>query len=863
MLLRFSDFRRRYNQQIISEYRFLNIRGLRTKGTFPIELEQVFVELYLIAGRHTLQTHFDPIFTQKLTGKRLIWDFLRFGKRHENDTLVLAIVGAPGCGKTTLLQHVALTVAAGKQRRYRFSSPVPILLFLPHHISKIIAEEPDFKSLTLSELLQEHFNDSQKYPYLNLPPQWFEQQLKKGKCLVLLDGLDKIADLKQRQAVSSWIEKQTIDYSSCDFILTARPQGYFMAPVQSAHVLEIQPFNAEQVQQFIEAWYLAHEVSGLGGKIDYGKKQRAKQQTKELLQSLRQMPSWNTLGVNPLRLAMMAIILHRHEQLSDQLTKLYAASCSVLLEHSGIVEGEWEKLTVKQKCLILEPLAAEMMHRQRCYLFTNEAISIITEPLEKIGLSSEVAESFLSNIQANSGLLLERHGVWYFAHLTFQEYLAAAHLLEQPASLDWDNKVNESWWYEVLRWYAMQSEVTVLVQAALNHDNVLALMLATSCLKEIDKLDNTLYDQLVTVVITHLEARDAQRCQLSAEFVLNQRLENLTPLDEQREIDLNYITCAEYQLFLDDLRAQGQYHQPDHWTEYRFTKGTAQAPITGIRVEDAEAFCEWLTQRQGGEVRYRLPLPSEAQMHPVSTKVNPLATWCKTRLGQNEVYGLIWSSKEDEQFINIKLKNFSSLPLSSGYALCYARTLIQALNKARSNVHNSELSRDLAGLLAVIRAFIVRDLDLALDFAFNLNLALSLDRAHIDHSLHSAIDRNDFQAAQQMAQAMQTDPIPVRQQLGKLLDELLAHATATNSMSLRQALRKYAALVAEMIFNHYNELEQQHSQHFWSRRHQSDYHRKKKLILNLHWWLRVVIAREEGQLPAWEGIRLVRERRTL
>jgi len=30
-------------------------------------------------------------------------------------------------------------------------------------------------------------------------------------------------------------------------------------------------------------------------------------------------------------------------------------------------------------------------------------------------------------------------------------------------------------------------------------------------------------------------------------------------------------------------------------------------------------------------------------------------------------------------------------------------------------------------------------------------------------------------------------------------------------------------------------------------------------ILNLHTWLKIIIAREKGQLPAWEGIRIVRE----
>ena len=31
--------------------------------------------------------------------------------------------------------------------------------------------------------------------------------------------------------------------------------------------------------------------------------------------------------------------------------------------------------------------------------------------------------------------------------------------------------------------------------------------------------------------------------------------------------------------------------------------------------------------------------------------------------------------------------------------------------------------------------------------------------------------------------------------------------------------------------------------------------------LDLYWYSRIILARVEGKLPAWEGIRLVRERR--
>jgi len=41
------------------------------------------------------------------------------------------------------------------------------------------------------------------------PPEWFERQLRRGRCLVMIDGLDEIKDPQMRRIAAKWIEKQT------------------------------------------------------------------------------------------------------------------------------------------------------------------------------------------------------------------------------------------------------------------------------------------------------------------------------------------------------------------------------------------------------------------------------------------------------------------------------------------------------------------------------------------------------------------------------------------------------------------------------------------------------------------------------
>jgi hypothetical protein len=92
-------------------------------------------------------------------------------------------------------------------------------------------------------------------------------------------------------------------------------------------------------------------------------------------------------------------------------------------------------------------------------------------------------------------------------------------------------------------------------------------------------------------------------------------------IDDDRLIDDTLISCAEYQLFLDEMRAQRQYYQPDHWPDCEFPTGQAHALLLGIRASDAVAFCRWLSARELGEWQFRLPTPTEAQAHPLPLRI--------------------------------------------------------------------------------------------------------------------------------------------------------------------------------------------------------------------------------------------------
>jgi hypothetical protein len=125
-------------------------------------------------------------------------------------------------------------------------------------------------------------------------------------------------------------------------------------------------------------------------------------------------------------------------------------------------------------------------------------------------------------------------------------------------------------------------------------------------------------------------------------------------IDENTYIDDSLVTCAEYQLFIDEMREQGKFYQPDHWTSYQFPSGQAREPILGVRFSDGLAFCKWLTERDKEKVNYRPPTNQEAIDFPlVHSKKELMGYWL------TKDFGFAWINPFDSKKVEID-KNTSS-----------------------------------------------------------------------------------------------------------------------------------------------------------------------------------------------------------
>ncbi|MDZ8080022.1 MAG: SUMF1/EgtB/PvdO family nonheme iron enzyme [Nostoc sp. DcaGUA01] len=614
-----SRFENKYYQSLIDKYIALKTEGFNLAPTTP-NLEDVFVPLKVASESYRniatgFNTKYQPSQIQQ-SGE--IWDFLTDNSQQR----CIAILAPPGSGKTTLLQYITLTYARKVYRKYKVPQLIPILLRLRDVREMLIKQEPP----SLSELIQEQIKLLPLLQEINLPTDWFNKHLNDGRCLVMLDGLDEVANDSERSTVSRWITEQMGKYSKTAFILTSRRHGYEseseILGERINTVLEVQPFTLEQMKQFIQGWYLQATIFKQR-RNSPTVKQEAKQEADELIEALLQNPTIRKMASNPLLVTMIATVHYLDYTLPGKRVELYKEICDVLLGRRPSVKKIKMPLDAKQNQSLLQLIALDLMRRETQKFTAEEGISLIKDKLQQEFNNVVAADQWLEILKDDVGLLIEKEqGSYEFAHLSFQEYLAAVQIEKSNQEDILIQNFHIPQWAETISLYATLSDVndiTRLIQKALERwkyygqEEVKSLTLAYSCLQENpNKVEEGIKNELTTILEEGLESLEPQVAQIAAKVKLSSRLSQLLDIDEILSIDRSYITCAEYQLFIDEQLNSVKCFQP----------GNAKNPITGISYQQALEFCAWLSENAPSLSRnedvnnstcyYRLPTKTEA-----------------------------------------------------------------------------------------------------------------------------------------------------------------------------------------------------------------------------------------------------------
>jgi NACHT domain-containing protein len=597
----------RYRRWVLDSLRYVDVQDLATGGDHIPELNDVYVDVALVS-RAPHQVSDDPLSLAPpdTSARHSVSEFLDRRSR-----AVLALVGRPGSGKSTVLAHTARRSAHpalgwGPRRRR-----VPVLLALREHAGSIVADP----AISLPAVIRAAVGGAPGRE----PGDWWERQLHRGRCLVLLDGLDEVARAQDQRDVTDWIERQIAAHPDNHFVVTSRSFGLLDPLTAQADVLVIRPFTAEQIQLFLDRWYLAaerHATGASGVAARRAMRMRADESAAKLSALLRENPALHDLAVNPLLLTMIATAHRYRGALPGSRADLYGEICQVLLSRRGQAKGLPELLSWPAKQTLLAALAYQMMRDHVANLPSDHALRVLKPQLERFG-SSVTGEAFLDDV-ARNGLLVEvAPGRYAFTHLTFQEYLAARHVTASPDLVkDLADNVSDPWWHETTLLYAATADASPIVRACLDSGTIPALTLAFDCDEASAEIDPDLRKRLDRERARAYEPGcPAEHRRLIAGVQAARLVRRTLTTASGTRVCVRPVPADLYWLFLQDTGAP----QPDSPCE-----PTAGQPAVGIWGTEAQAFVAWLNSitatATGAEVR--LPRQEELREEAIAAVLN-------------------------------------------------------------------------------------------------------------------------------------------------------------------------------------------------------------------------------------------------
>jgi hypothetical protein len=621
-----------YVNWIADRCRYMDVDQLQADGeAVRAELPEIFIPLY---GHNP-----DKKIKEKTQPEE------REDRTTDIETLIgqypyLLIEGDAGSGKTTLIKHLAFCLATGRSHDIEaagLAGWLPVLIFVKD-LKGLFTSDDYIADAPLSvEVLLDYYCRLTGHA---LDPQTIDRFCQVRRAVFLLDGLDEIDAGYREKVVDAFALFKNVN-EGCRIVLSGRPHGIAGAARQKfgEHHVRILSLDQQQVESFIRKWFQhIYTASTAVGGIT----------ANAMISEVRAHPAIDQLIENPLMLTATCILYYGGKQLPGQRAELYKKFVNNLL-HRRFEEPE--KILTFLSTLAFKMFEAQ--YRGADKFFAVEALQGVfrKSAQEEPRAYRKRLENRFNDIEPRSGLLVPSEGQYTFRHLTFQEYLTAVYIVDNHT--DYVQAIEGYWddprYEEVIELYigylSIENKVwtNTIVEKMLegdDKDTSYRWRLAARALLDIhpgrrdidvvdmatEKLRKIIDDGATAKVLADAgetlgrlgDRRDLERFIAieGGEYPLN----NGTVQVDAFEISKYPVTNQWYAKFI----TAGGYDTPDHWDDngrkwldsqethlpaywYTWRFNCPNAPVVGVTLHEAMAFCSWLTETRKDGHTYHLP----------------------------------------------------------------------------------------------------------------------------------------------------------------------------------------------------------------------------------------------------------------